>query len=515
MIKKFSLKLPRILKQRRFWIVFLIFLYLLPVWLFKYFPTQDGPAHLYNAQILREYASSDFFRQYFDLRLALFPNWLSFLVEWGLLYIFPALVSEKILLSFYIILFPLGFFYFLDAVQPGRNLIGFLSFLFIYNFLFLMGFYNFVLTIPLFLFLVGYWLKNKDHLGWKHGLICNLLLLLIFFGHLVSYVLAIGFLGLLSLLFFRKKVRPILLTMACVLPSTLLFINYYIGSGVSETIKPVWDMAHIADLFTRLVELKLLVSYTDFQQWIAGGTAIITLFLLVYTIWKDLLEARSKVQNNHNYRIYILVLFIISLTLYLMMPDSIGPGGWLNDRLGLLALLLLLTLLRIGEGRRWRWLYGVIGGLVIINVLYLGFEIRALNRGLEEFVSGVSQVQSHKIILPFSFIPNGESRRIGIYVNASNYYGLDKENVNLGNYEVQFDYFPVTMKLGFQPPIKDALWVEKVHWNFNEIDLCSYASQVDYILTWGINDTKVLWGLTDCYLPVYNKGRLALYIPKP
>ena len=508
------MKVPTILKQRRFWIAFFIILYLLPVWLFKYFPTQDGPAHLYNAQILRDYASSDFFRQYLALRLTLFPNWLSHLLEWGLLYLFPALITEKIFLSLYVILFPLGFFYFLDAVQPGRTLLGFLSFLFIFNYLFLLGFYNFVLTIPLFLFLLGYWWKKREQLGWKQVVVCNLLLVAIFFGHLVSYALAVGSMGLLALIYFRKRVKPILFTLVCVLPSTLLFFNYYIGSRVAGSILPQLDGLRIVALLARLFELNILVSYTDLQQWIAGVVAVIMFLLFEYTVWKDLHEGSDKGKKYPNDRDYFLAPLLVFLVLYMILPSYIGPGGWLNDRLELFAVILLLALLRIGEGQRWDWLKGIIGMLVVANAIYLVFEIGSLNRGLEEYTSGISQLQAHKIILPLFFDGYGESRNIGIYVNASNYYSLDNQSLNLGNYEVQYDYFPVMLKPGFQTPTNNSDWVQTIFWQPEAIDLCGYASHVDYLLTWGAPDAQILDEIKRCYLPLYRQGRLALYTPR-
>ena len=47
----------------------LIVLHLLPIWSFKYFPSQDGPAHINNANILREYYRPDhpIFREYYVL----------------------------------------------------------------------------------------------------------------------------------------------------------------------------------------------------------------------------------------------------------------------------------------------------------------------------------------------------------------------------------------------------------------------------------------------------------------
>jgi hypothetical protein len=40
----------------------LILVHLIPIWAFTYFPTQDGPAHLNNATILREYHDRPVFR---------------------------------------------------------------------------------------------------------------------------------------------------------------------------------------------------------------------------------------------------------------------------------------------------------------------------------------------------------------------------------------------------------------------------------------------------------------------
>ena len=101
-------------------IAILLFLHLLPVWCFKYFPTQDGLSHLYNAHILKSYANPDNYllRQVYDLRLTLFPNWSSHLILLALMYLFPPLICEKILLTLCITLIPLSLFYFLILATP-------------------------------------------------------------------------------------------------------------------------------------------------------------------------------------------------------------------------------------------------------------------------------------------------------------------------------------------------------------------------------------------------------------
>jgi hypothetical protein len=200
--------------------------------------------------------------------------------------------------------------------------------------------------------------------------------------------------------------------------------------------------------------------------------------------------------------------------LYVVLPSYIGSGGWLNDRLVLFTVVLLLALLRTGDGRRWNWLTGIIGVLVVVNAIYLVFEIGALNRGLEEYTSGITQVRANKIILPMFFDGYGESANIGIYVNASNYYALDNQSLNLGNYELQYDYFPVMLKPGFKTPTSNRDWVQTMLWQPEAIDLCGYASHVDYVLTWGPPTVQVGDEIKRCYLPSYSQGRLALYKPR-
>ena len=179
-------------------IAILLLLHLLPIWGFKCFPSQDGLSHLYNAHILKSYANPDNYllRQVYDLRLTLFPNWSSHLILLALMYLFPPLICEKILLTICITLTPLSLFYFLNSVvwpnlQPvnhrsfllatqstGRgktlperisllfsgNFLGLVGFIYAFNYLLHMGFYNFTLSISLFFFTLGYWCRHQ----WLH-----------------------------------------------------------------------------------------------------------------------------------------------------------------------------------------------------------------------------------------------------------------------------------------------------------------------------------------------------------
>ena len=146
----------------------LIIAYLLPIWSFPYFPTQDGVSHVYNSHILTEYNDPEYqFRDYYEINWYPFPNWLSHASLVVLMFLFPPLIAEKIFLSLYVILFPLAIYYFLNAVERDRHALVILSFTFIYNYLLLMGFYNFAVSVPLFFLALGYWWKHKDEMNVK------------------------------------------------------------------------------------------------------------------------------------------------------------------------------------------------------------------------------------------------------------------------------------------------------------------------------------------------------------
>ena len=87
-------------RRKRLVIALLIVLHILPLWVFKYFPSQDGPAHVYNSYVLSAFHDEDptRLREYYKLNLTLFPNWSSHAFMSVLMHIFPdkALSADEI-----------------------------------------------------------------------------------------------------------------------------------------------------------------------------------------------------------------------------------------------------------------------------------------------------------------------------------------------------------------------------------------------------------------------------------
>src|SRR5436189_240682 len=81
-----------------------------PVWSSGYFGSQDGPAHLQNAQLLLHAMSGQGGRwqEFYAINPRPVPNWVGHLVLAGLMSIFSPLVAEKLLVSGYLILLPIA-----------------------------------------------------------------------------------------------------------------------------------------------------------------------------------------------------------------------------------------------------------------------------------------------------------------------------------------------------------------------------------------------------------------------
>src|SRR6266700_4141557 len=75
----------------------LVAAYLIPIWVFAYLPTQDGPLHLANAVILKDHGTPNArYGEFFDLCWEPFPNWTTHILLVALQYLVAPLVAEKV-----------------------------------------------------------------------------------------------------------------------------------------------------------------------------------------------------------------------------------------------------------------------------------------------------------------------------------------------------------------------------------------------------------------------------------
>lgn len=164
-------------------LLLVVALHLAIIWAFEYFPSQDGPVHLYNAQLLlRSFEPSDVMHEYFRVNTEPDLTWFGHLAISGLLLVFPPLVAEKVLLSCHLLVFVLGARYALKGIRTDAEFLTILFVPFAFNYTLHMGFYSFSLSIGVALWTLGYWFRYGNTLSWRTvGGLGSLLLLLYWF----------------------------------------------------------------------------------------------------------------------------------------------------------------------------------------------------------------------------------------------------------------------------------------------------------------------------------------------
>jgi len=487
----------------------LLAIHLIPIWSFAHFPTQDGPTHLENAQILREYHFADrtAFREYYTLNTQLNPNWSTHLLLAGLLWVFPPLISEKILLSGYVLLLPLSARYALRALSPGSEFLALLAFPFIYNLLLTMGFYNFVYSLPVFFFFVGLWLKNRGGLSARAIAKLASLALLLFFCHLVSLVMAMCLIAVAVLWLtvadawtrIRSNSGGLRSALAAAgsghLPALIAFIPALILAAVFLSRRGIggFPSPPFHELLKRLINLDSLASHN--ARELILSTALAGLFGAM-TIYMIAMKARERRLEPLDVLLLVAGLYLV---VYFSAPSGLSGGGFLTHRLNLFPYFALLLWL---GAQKWSQIpRGIIrlaavmlaAGIVVLQSL----SYAAINEQLDEYLSGMNMIEKNSTLLPLCYSPFGRgsdegrlSARVGMFLHAAGYIAAERRAVELDNYEANSDYFPTMYRPERNPEVHLALREGGLEKQPPCVDLLSYAARtggtVDYVLVWDL-----------------------------
>lgn len=487
----------------------LILLYLVPLWAFPYPVTQDGPAHLENAVILREYfePSRDVLRQYYYINTRRNLNWPDHLLLAALTSFLPPQVAEKLLLSGYLVLLPLALRYALTSVRPGSQFLTVLAFPALQNWFFNMGLHNFLYSLVLLLVTLGYWLRHHGRLTPRRVLVLALMLALTYFAHLFALVVVLLLIGTLTAAWFLTdllgaarggrlgavlrspvRIRLLLFSAAALLPSALLLAEFAMGPAARTTSGPVFNFRPAG-----LLHPRWLTSYDQGERAWATALLYVVVALVSYGAGSRLLRRRLERQD-----VLALAPLILALAC-IVAPDWLAGGGYVRDRLKLC--LFFSTLLWLATHPYPRWLrQAVILAAVIIGLPWLAiqWEKRSeLNAHLAEYLSVAPYLEPGSTLLPISFAHHGWdgdqpiSLDVGVFRHAAGYLAAERGVVNLRNYEASFTFFPIRYRPALDPTIE----IGKEAKAGSEpacTDFAGYAqhtgSRVDYVLLWAFSE---------------------------
>ena len=485
-------------------IIVMLVLHLLPVWGFKYFPTQDGLSHIYNSYVVKEYHKHENYRlrEVYELNATIFPNWTSHALLVVLLYVFPPLICEKIVLTLTIGLVPLSLFYFLNGVVKRNIVFGLLGFMYAYNYLLHMGFYNFVLSMSLFFFTMGYWWRVKDKLRLTNIIIIYILLLVTYLTHYHSYALLV-----MSLTFFplfssgyevlqevwgRKetsqslmqrfkdslpKLKPTLTFVGSLIPAYFILFSYYFylaneHGGNSNHKGLEW----LNDYF---FSMKSLVAFRDDHILIGRVLLVFLAIVFVLTVINRIQQCyqfhKSEEWKETGERLWtriitpmdgFLIMSIFITVMFYITPWSGYSGGWINDRFHLYIFLILIPFFVINPHRYVN--YGIAGIIIILSVWHLGYNVHTyvlLNRDIATALSSMGMYEKDTILTSTPGEWNGLSDSLGFESKYVEPFGhnecllaVDMGIAYLDNYEANTDHFPLRYKQKELPADYAIIW---------------------------------------------------------
>jgi hypothetical protein len=408
----------------------------------------------------------------------------------------PALTAEKVLLTGYVILLPLGARYALNGVRPGAGWLAVLTFPFVQHFLFHMGFHNFCYSLAVLFFVAGYWLRHADHFGIRQTLTLAALLVLLYFCHLVAVVMALALVGTLAVgwalldrpVSFRRRLLGPALAFVPALALGATFVGRQ-GQAMRWEYKPL--------LLTRLLELDVMVSYFDLERLVSRLTALGLAVLTVYVLWQ---RRRARLFEKRD---LLLAVVAVALVAYFTAPTAVAGGSFLNTRLGLFVVFFLVLWLGAHPfGPRLK--RGVQAAAVLVALALLGLHAGAyaeFNTYLGEYAEVEDRLRPGTTVLPLAFSHRltagrlGEAK-VGAFRHAAAYLTLRGNVVELENYEANTTYFPVRYRpdlnpfdhLGRQNAPDRGLQAEPPEISNIRAYEQRTGQRVDYILLWNVTD---------------------------
>lgn len=429
----------------------LILLHLIPVFGVNYFVTHDGPAHLYNAVLLKEFVLDKEFcsNSIFELTPFPVPNYLGHAIMAGFSFVFSPSMSEKLMLAVYVIVFALSFRKLVLWFNPGNPLLAWLVFPFIHSFLLYMGFYNFCLGTALLLLSVWFFMSRRDNPGFKNSVILFLLTAGLYFSHLFCFLFFVFFI-IIHYVYERvlkeKRSDPIAYLRSlggfsiALIPGLFLSVLFIVTESQTGIFQG--KRKKFMALLEWIAEGRPFITLKDTEYvytWLFGlGIGVLLLQTLAYRLKKD-----------KNWLAADLFLFgaLISLVSCFIFPDEAATGGFVSVR-WILFFFIFLALWIACQSQKFVYqavLVVLFTGLSCYRVYYHYKEEVKLSGAVEEYVAVKDHVHRKEILLPLNYSENW------MHSNISNYLGAETGVQVLDNYEGNKPHFPLRFREGKDP----------------------------------------------------------------
>lgn len=478
---------------------FLVIINALPIVMFRYFPTMDGPSHLYNSKIILNliFHNSNSYNSFFKINHDIIPYWIAHLTLTGLRIFFNFYIAEKILLLIYVIGTPYVFYKLITFINPKNTNFGVILILpFIYNILFYLGFSSFSLSILFYLLTVYYWLKIRTNLNSRKVIILFCLICLTYFSHIIFFVVLLFSTALISFVNYLTKtinfkcfIKESLFLFIAALPSICFLFSFlnsrsFISNEENKYLPSI-------EILKDIISLKILNVFSITDEIIYSRILFLLLFLLTVIALFKKIKIHESIKFKFSIFDKIWIFLIISiLSIIFLIP---GSNDYITLRLIIIFFIIYITWLSFQSYSKFiNYTLFFITLFVSLSLGYKHFKITSsLNKIAKEFENASNYIEPNSIVLP---IKNSDSWFDGHF---GNYLGANRNLLIPDNYEASKDYFPVVWNEEEIPnlTIGDSLMSNCLYWksNFN-----NKKKTIDYILIWGNNKYN------DCLEKIFN-----------
>jgi hypothetical protein len=452
-----------------------------------YIITLDGPNHLYNSAVFNRMLSSDTFsNDLFELNGQITPNYSSLLILSFLLLFFKGVAALKVFHLIYVLLFA-GSFYYWNNQKENKHNLSVIIFPLVYSYLFFSGFYNFILSFIIMFFILAFYEKNKWSDLKKYALL-SLFLLALYFSHsivfiftglaLVLYEVGQIYLNKTTIIIGVKKLTWLFLAAIPCFVLILLFMN----SRASEVAYLPFN-----ELVENLYSGKSMVAKSDISNYSKWTFLGIIFIAILYAFW-------NKMKLKFSQHDYLLLTALATLTLYFILPDSVGYASVFSVRIEFFFWIFLLAWLARIDLKS-----NILKGVIIFaTLIYATIQIddytsywSKLNADTKNTLSAAPFITEKSIVYPI-FTSN-----IWDHLHLSNIIGVDKNIFILENTAARQDYFPVQYK---QP-------YEKYLDSLPGLQISNTNLSIDYVLKIGRNPAETNRDIL-IYNAVKEKGSL-------
>lgn len=416
----------------------LLLINLIPVVGVAYFFTGDGPAHLYNSNIILQLLTHTNGRilDFFELRYELIPNLGGHTLLTALNAFLPAPTAEKVVNALCLLSLPLSFRYLLGRFSKEVVVFAYLAFPLAHNFCFYIGFQSFCLGLSLMLFCIGYFIKIQRK-GRRRGFLwLSFLLFLTATFHLFAAIISligIGTYYLIALISRKTDFTALLYLGLASLPALIFCGSFILGNseGFQFNQKSFADLWHgiVAGIPIITIDMAETRFSQPFNLILCAGIGLALFFRI-----------RSK--TGFGSIDFSLLTSLLLFAFYFILPDKMASGGFISLRMLLCAYIFLAIWISLSLKNNLLTL------LLTVTVIFLNLKLihyhwlkaKELSADAVAINQAVGYIPESSTVVPLNYSYHWLHYNIGLYL------GSQKNLVILDNYEASTTHFPVKWK---------------------------------------------------------------------